>query len=153
MAGLTNRIEQFLLQLMEEEEEGVLEIGRNDVAQRFACAPSQINYVLTTRFTPYNGYYTESKRGGSGYIRIIRLERSSEDVVSEVLSEVVQDEITLDKARHILRSFRDRNWLTPRECQMMLLAMDDHALSAVPLAERNEVRAGILKNMLIILLR
>lgn len=153
MAGLTNRIEQFLLQMMEEGDEGMIEIGRNDLAQRFACAPSQINYVLTTRFTPYHGYYTESRRGGSGYIRIIRLERSPEELVEEVLDDVVQDAVTVDKARHILDSFLDQGLLTDRECQLMMLAMDDHALTDVPFAERNRVRARILRNMLIILLR
>lgn len=153
MAGLTNRIEQFLLELLEEGDDGMIEIGRNDLAQRFACAPSQINYVLTTRFTPYHGYYTESRRGGSGYIRIIRLERSPEELLEEVLDDVIKDAVTADKARHILQSFLDQELLTGRECRLMMLAMDDHALADVPLAARNRVRARIMRNMLVGLLR
>lgn len=71
MAGLTSEIEKFLKMMLEDSVDGMLEIGRNDLATRFDCAPSQINYVLSTRFTPYNGYLIESKRGGNGFIKII----------------------------------------------------------------------------------
>ncbi len=153
MAGLTNRIERFLLELFDEGDDGVVEIGRNDLAQRFDCAPSQINYVLTTRFTPYKGYYTESRRGGSGYIRIIRLERSPEELASAVIAETGDEELTLDKARRILNVFLERGMLSEREHRLMLLAMDNHALAGVPPEERNRVRSDILRNMLILLLR
>lgn len=153
MAGLTGRIEEFLLKLLEEGKEGMIEIGRNDLAQRFDCAPSQINYVLTTRFTPYNGYYIESRRGGSGYIRIIRLQKEQEDLVQEVLDEVVGEEITMDKARHVLEAFVKRDMLSARERSLLLLALADRALAQVPVADRNRVRAGILKNTFVLFLR
>ena len=73
MAHLTSEIENFLKALLENSTDGMLEIGRNDLAIRFDCAPSQINYVLKTRFTPYNGYLIESKRGGNGFIKIITI--------------------------------------------------------------------------------
>lgn len=153
MSGLTSEIERFLLQLMEKADDGTLEIGRNDLAQRFNCAPSQINYVLTTRFTPYKGYYIESRRGGSGYIRITRLEREPSDTFSELLEKIVRDEITADKAKHILRSLRDQDAIEPRECQIMEHAVDDNSLRDVATGERNVVRARILKNMLLVFLR
>ena len=73
MAGLSNYIERFIKEMLQEAEDGMIEIGRNDLADQFHCAPSQINYVLSTRFTPYKGYYIESRRGGSGYIKIMKL--------------------------------------------------------------------------------
>ena len=73
MSDVSNNIEKFLLNMLNKTENGVLEIGRNVLASRFNCAPSQINYVLSTRFTPYRGYYIESRRGGAGYVRIVHL--------------------------------------------------------------------------------
>ncbi len=152
MAGLTNRIEHFLLEMLQNQEEGILEIGRNELAERFDCAPSQINYVLTTRFTPYKGYYIESRRGGAGYIRIIRLERSPEDVVSQTILDAIGDEITTDKAKHIIRAFYEQNLIDEQSENLMKLALDNQALHRVPLSRRNEIRADIFKNMLVALL-
>lgn len=152
MAGLTNQIEHFLLEMLQNQEEGILEIGRNELAERFDCAPSQINYVLTTRFTPYKGYYIESRRGGAGYIRIIRLERSPEDVVSQTILDAIGDEITTDKAKHIIRAFYEQNLIDEQSENLMKLALDNQALHRVPLSRRNEIRADIFKNMLVALL-
>lgn len=73
MPRLSNIIEEFIKELLEETEDGIVEIQRNELADYFDCAPSQINYVLTTRFTPYMGYYVESRRGGGGYIKIVKV--------------------------------------------------------------------------------
>lgn len=153
MAGLTNRIERFLLGLMEERTDGILEIGRNDLAEQFECAPSQINYVLTTRFTPYKGYYIESRRGGSGYIRIIRLNRSQDATLEELIADIVEGEITCDKARHILNALEEREMITHRESAIMRHAVDDNALRMVESRFRNTLRGQILKNMLLVFLR
>ena len=82
--GLTSDIEKFLLERMRLEKREYIEIGRNDLAEQFNCAPSQINYVLTTRFTPYQGYYVESRRGGSGYIKIIKLEMTEDQLINNI---------------------------------------------------------------------
>lgn len=153
MDGITGRIEQFLLEQLDFSGDGILEIGRNELAQQFNCAPSQINYVLTTRFTPYKGYYIESRRGGSGFIRIMRLERSAEKTVENLLYSIIKDEITCDKARHVLDALFDQEALTEHECKIMKHAIDDNALRCVPMEDRNSVRAQILKNMLLVFLR
>lgn len=69
MSRLTNIIEMFIKSLLDAQEDGVIEIQRNELAEKFNCAPSQINYVLSTRFTPYKGYYIESRRGGVGILK------------------------------------------------------------------------------------
>ena len=153
MSGLTSEIERFLLGLIDNSGNGILEIGRNELAQRFECAPSQINYVLTTRFTPYKGYYIESRRGGSGFIRIIRLQHKPQDTVNDLLDHVVQETITEDKARHILKALEDQEAIGERERRIMTHAIDDNALRCVDPADRNGVRASILKNMLLVFLR
>lgn len=153
MAGLTSRIERFLLEQIDQSTDGSVEIGRNELAQLFECAPSQINYVLTTRFTPYKGYYIESRRGGSGFVRIIRLENTVENTVTELLDDVVKEEITIDKARHILEALVEQEALTTQESEIMCHAIDDNALRCIPVNARNHVRASILKNMLLVFLR
>lgn len=152
MPGLTNEIEQFLLSLLEEEGEEI-QIGRNELASHFNCAPSQINYVLSTRFTPYNGYYIESRRGGSGYIRIVRLEQNESSCIHEVIDHEIQDELTADKARHILQALVRQEILTEREGKLLALALDNRALSSVPYNQRNRLRADILKNALVLFLK
>ncbi|WP_425538209.1 CtsR family transcriptional regulator [Microaceticoccus formicicus] len=152
MSGLTNHIERFLKELLEESE-GIIEIGRNDLAEQFGCAPSQINYVLSTRFTPYKGYFIESRRGGSGYIKIIKLTRKKGSVIDLLLSETIGSEITKDKARMIIESLLDEGIITPREYHLMIHSTEDISLASVPGSLRNTVRAEIMKNMLLVFLR
>lgn len=153
MAGLTGDIERFLLKMIDNTDDGIIEIGRNDLANRFDCAPSQINYVLSTRFSPYKGYYIESRRGGSGYIRIIRLEIDKSSNVSDIINNYIDDEITLDKSRDILESLRDEGIITSREYLLMMHSIDSKALKDIQPDDRNLVRASILKNILLVFLR
>lgn len=151
--GLTSRIEQFLLDSLASVEDQHIEIGRNELAERFACAPSQINYVLATRFTPYQGYYVESRRGGRGYIKIVKLELSENDLIKTILNETIDKKITLDKVRHILKGLEEEDILTAKEVHIIQHSLDDHALSNVDISDRNYLRASIFKNILLALLR
>lgn len=152
MSGLTNEIEQFLLELLDQCGNESLEIGRNDLAERFNCAPSQINYVLTTRFTPYQGYYIESRRGGSGYIRIIRLSRNPDQLIKSLYESESTDSLTAGKVSHILQSLFKQGIIDERELALMAMGTDDQALRSAPLERRNELRAQIFKNMLLVFL-
>lgn len=152
MSGLTGRIEQFLLDLFDQESAGEIQIGRNDLADQFDCAPSQINYVLSTRFTPYNGYYIESRRGGAGYIRIIRLDQNKESCLYKLMEEELKDEVTVDKARNILESLVRQGIITEREGKLLFLTIDNQALKSVPYDKRNKLRADLMKNALILFL-
>lgn len=149
MAGLTNDIEQFLLSLLEECTGDSLEIGRNELAQKFDCAPSQINYVLTTRFTPYNGYYIESRRGGAGFIRIVRLRQEADSLVQRILDDPSMDQLTTDKCKHILTALKNQKIISQEAMWLMRLATDDRALRGLENDDRKTVRARILKNMLL----
>lgn len=83
MAQLSDSIEQFIKDLMEEDRQ--IDLKRNELAQHFGCAPSQINYVLATRFSIDHGYVIESRRGGGGYVRIIRIQRANDESSLSVL--------------------------------------------------------------------
>ncbi|NMA57123.1 CtsR family transcriptional regulator [Clostridium cochlearium] len=153
MAALSNNIEKFLLELLEETNDGVVEIGRNELANQFNCAPSQINYVLTTRFTPYKGYYIESKRGGSGYIKIMKLSFKEDEPIDMLINETIGDNITKDKAYNLIKALFEEEIVNEREAQLIYHALEDVALKNVSISSRNTVRADILRNMLLAFLR
>ena len=100
MAGLSNIIERFIKELIEDAENGIIEIQRNEMAQFFECSPSQINYVLSTRFTPYKGYYIESRRGGGGYIKIIKVGIEGNEDIGNIIVNTIGDSIT--RIKHII---------------------------------------------------
>lgn len=151
MAGLSNLIERFLKEMLEEND-GRLEIGRNDLANRFDCAPSQINYVLSTRFTPYKGYYIESRRGGAGYIRIIKLTVDRQDTF-DAIDHGIGKAITKDKAYHFIDALLEDGMIQPREALIIKHAMEDQTLASVDFDNRNTVRADLLRHMLLAVMR
>lgn len=152
MSGLTGNIEKFLKNMLSESG-GSIEIGRNDLAEHFGCAPSQINYVLSTRFTPYKGYYIESKRGGSGYIKIIELTVNVDSSVRSIIEEGIGYKITKGKAYSLINTLEEKSIASKSQCLIMKHAIDDNSLKNVAVDQRNTVRADILKNMLIVFLR
>ncbi|MBP2025730.1 CtsR family transcriptional regulator [Peptoniphilus stercorisuis] len=151
MAKLSNSIEEFLIDLIEEEN-GKLEIQRSLIAERFNCAPSQINYVLTTRFTPYKGYYVESRRGGGGYIRIIRVEFKNKNSVDKIFNDEIGNSITKDKADQIINELLRLDYINERESEIIKVSLSDRALS-LGCENKNEIRANILKNVLLVIFK
>lgn len=147
MAGLTSDIERFLKAMLEESTDGMLEIGRNDLAIQFDCAPSQINYVLSTRFTPHNGYLIESKRGGNGFIKIITI--VEEDNYLSYLIKNLNKQMTEANADSLFKDLYNRKYFTKDEFLMAKYATSDKALGALTCKERNGVRSDIIKNILL----
>ena len=150
LARLTNSIAEFLMEMLDEEG-GMLEIQRNNIAEKFACAPSQINYVLTTRFTPYKGYYVESRRGGGGFIRIVRVQITDSDKLKYILEDEIGNSITKDKADAIIQELLDNKVITEREGEIIRVGISDRAISADQNL-KNSIRASILKNILLVVL-
>ncbi|NLM03537.1 MAG: CtsR family transcriptional regulator [Clostridiales bacterium] len=152
MARISDIIEKFLKELIEDSNNKSIEIGRNELAKYFDCSPSQINYVLTTRFDYAQGYYIESQRGGGGYIKIERLAFDDEDGVYNILIKEIGDKISQSQANRLISSLLEREILSERESNIMKAAIDNSALVS-PVNIRDQLRASILKNMLAILLR
>jgi len=149
VARLSDIIENFIKQTISDAE-GVAEIQRNELASRFNCVPSQINYVISTRFTNNHGYYVESRRGGGGYIRITRVNVNSEEH-GEYLMHIVSaigDRIGQQDVDAFINNFVDYNIIKPREAGIMKAAVSDKILMRFPQPERDGLRADILKNML-----
>lgn len=147
MARLSNHIEDYLRALLLERE-GQIEIKRNVLAEHFNCAPSQINYVLTTRFTPVQGFFVESRRGGGGFIRIVQVEIKDDAHFYEQLTEAVGESITQSKANQILDTLLEAEYITENEHRLLGIALSDRSL-AVASDKRNAVRADLLQNILL----
>lgn len=147
--GISDLIASFLQDCLDETGDGVLEVQRSDLAQRFNCVPSQINYVMSTRFSPERGYIVESRRGGNGYIRITRVQVDRETLLMHVINSL-GDSVDLPSARAILGNLVQSGALEESLGRTLLAAVGDKALGAVPRDLRDQVRADILKNVLIL---
>lgn len=148
MARLSDIIEDFIKEMLKDTEENILEIQRNELANTFNCAPSQINYVLTTRFTTDRGYYIESRRGGGGCIIIRKINIDKNDYIREVIWNNIGSEISQQSSEDYIAFFLERGFITEREALLMKGAINDKTLM-LPQSVRDRVRAQILKTMLI----
>ena len=145
---LSDTIESFIKAMIQEDQPEV-ELKRNELAEYFHCAPSQINYVLATRFTPDHGYVTSSQRGGGGYIRIVRVHQSSGDHLTYLLRERIGESLDAQSAQVLCAQLAERKVVSLEEAQLMAAAVSPQALSApMPEAVKDVLRAKILKYML-----
>lgn len=146
MAQLSDTIEQFIKELMSEEAH--IELRRNELAQHFGCAPSQINYVLATRFSVDHGYLIESRRGGGGYVRIVRMHPREEGNLLDALLKRVGNSVDEDTANAIIQHLLDCELVTGNEAALMRAAIGKNALS-LPVSAKDVLRAAVFKNLLI----
>ena len=145
---LSDSIEQFIKAMLTQEDHEV-ELKRNELAEYFGCAPSQINYVLSTRFTPDHGYIIESRRGGGGYIRILRMQQDAGKQLMYLLNERIGASIDALSASHIIQQLAERGIVTVSEAALMNAAISPAALSLpIPSDLKDAQRARILKSMI-----
>ncbi|HWL26895.1 MAG TPA: CtsR family transcriptional regulator [Ureibacillus sp.] len=147
MRNISDIIEGYLKQVIEIGGKGHIEIKRSELADKFQCVPSQINYVINTRFTVERGYLVESKRGGGGYIRIVRVRPNSKlDLLDSVLAQIERG-ATQSMAEDIIYRLIDEAVITKREAKLMLAALDRTTLR-LELPIRDEIRSYIMRAML-----
>jgi len=151
MAILSDIIEEFIKKMIEEMD-GVIEIQRNELADYFKCVPSQINYVIDTRFTSERGYYVESRRGGGGHIKIKRINFKEPSSYLMHIINSLGDSITQQLAEIFIVNLTENNVISQREALIMKAATNDKVLGSLTKANKDKVRATILKNMLISLI-
>jgi transcriptional regulator CtsR len=150
---LSDTIESFIKAMLQEDQPEV-ELKRNELAEYFHCAPSQINYVLATRFTPDHGYVISSQRGGGGYIRIVRVRQSSGDHLTYLLTERVGDRLDAPTAQVLCQQLAERKVLALNEAELIAAAVSPQALSApMPENVKDALRAKIFKCMLLTVMR
>ncbi len=147
MSNITDIIERYLKEVLRSEGQNMIEIKRSEIADQFQCVPSQINYVINTRFTEEKGYMIESKRGGGGYIRIIRIEHQEQSELFDAIIKLIHPTVTQQAAEDIVERLLEKKAVTEREAKMMLSVISRNVL-AFPLPIRDEVRSRIMTAML-----
>ncbi|MDA7028305.1 CtsR family transcriptional regulator [Bacillus sp. CLL-7-23] len=145
--NISDIIEQYLKQVLEKNGKEILEIKRSEVANKFQCVPSQINYVINTRFTSERGYIVESKRGGGGYIRIIKIKMNDKiDLINNIIDQIYT-RLPQAASDDIILRLLENGIVTKSEAKLMVSVMDRSVLY-IDLPERDELRARMMKAML-----
>ena len=145
---LNDSIESFIKTLLTEESTEV-ELKRNELAEYFGCAPSQINYVLATRFSPDHGYLTESRGGGGGYIRIVRVVESGSQRLMYLVNERIGDSLGEEECLRLISQLKEQHIVTADEAALMASAISSRALGIpVPDTLKGALRARMMKSML-----
>ncbi|MGZ4107913.1 MAG: CtsR family transcriptional regulator [Tumebacillaceae bacterium] len=152
MRNISDIIEEHLKRILTGSHEGVIEVKRSELADTFKCVPSQINYVISTRFTIEKGYIVESKRGGGGFIRITRVGLDRSNSLHRVILDIIGSSVTAREAEGFIQRLTEEKVLTLREAQMMRAVVCSDIL-AIPPSMRDLVRANQLSAMLVALLK
>lgn len=142
---LSNIIEEFIKDMLNEAD--MIELQRNELANKFNCVPSQINYVISTRFSPERGYSVESRRGGGGYIKITKARPDDGNYIMRALS-LIGEYISQQDMMGIIQNLYDYELIDKREAKIIISALSDNSL-IIKQPERDILRAKILKNILV----
>ena len=148
---ISDLVANYIIDMLNEDE-GVAEIQRNELANTLGCVPSQINYVITSRFTPEHGYLVESRRGGGGFIRIKRIEMTKESALMHIINSIgmVLDNNT---ALIMLDNMQRRDIIDEKTYALIGAAISERSFYSIPQILRDDVRAAVFKNMLLTLIR
>ena len=149
---LSDTIAKLIEEMLAAEESGALEIRRSDLANRVGCAPSQINYVITSRFTPERGYLIESRRGGGGYIRIIKKQMGKSEYLMHCFH-AIGDELDEGTALAILTNLADNAMMSARDMRIAAAASGGGALASVPTDFKKVVLADIFRQIILSLMQ
>lgn len=150
MSSISDIIELYLKRILSDSESGVIEIKRSEIADSFQCVPSQINYVISTRFTIEKGYLVESKRGGGGYIRIKRVPITNNQKLYQDLLKGIGGSIPQVTAEHVIDRLTEGELMTEREAYLMKSLISREVIQ-LPILIRDQVRARMMKMMITIL--
>lgn len=146
---MSDIVAKYILEMLDESD-GNAEIQRNELASSLGCVPSQINYVITSRFTPEQGYIVESRRGGGGYIRITRINTAESDAIMHIVNSIGK---RLDKvsAEIMINNMLSRSIINEETARLLASAMSERVFLDIPQQYRDYLRASLFKNMLLTL--
>lgn len=142
---MSDVIEEFIKNLFQDDD--YIEIRRNELAEQFNCVPSQINYVISTRFSPAQGYYVESRRGGGGSIKIKKVNITKSNYIMHIIPSI-GDKLSAQEVDIFISNLLSYQIITEIQAKLLKVATSDNVL-IVPQQYRDELRASIFKNMLI----
>ena len=143
---ISDVIEEFIKDLFDDGSDAI-EIQRNELAEHFNCVPSQINYVISTRFKPSQGYYVESRRGGGGHITIKKVKNDKEDYIMHIINNI-GNQLTSNDVDILISDFLSYNIIDTKEAKLLKVATSDNVLKLTK-DIKDEVRTRIFKNMLL----
>ena len=143
---LSDLIEEYIKDIIRDNDE--VELKRSDLSRMFNCVPSQINYVISTRFIPEMGFYVESRRGGGGYIKIIKTDLSKSEQVANIIDKI-GSKLSQSVIDIYLKDFISYNILDEKTARLVKIAVSDKSLDKVDKLDRDNVRADIFKNLII----
>lgn len=149
---ISDLIAQYIIDMMgdDDSDESSATIKRNELAETIGCVPSQINYVITSRFTPEQGYIVESRRGGGGYIKITRISMDKHTAVMHLM-ETIGDSIDAGAAQALIKELLNRRMIDMPTAKLLSAAAAERPYQSLPTEHRDKLRADILKNMLLII--
>ena len=143
--NMSDLIESYLKNVLLSNE--TVEIRRSEIADQFNCVPSQINYVINTRFTIQQGYVVESKRGGGGYIRIMKVNLVDEMDILNTLGDLIPAQLSVREGNHLLQNLYENELISKREAQMMALMMEKD-MFPVSVKNGDEIRSNMMKKLI-----
>ena len=143
-------IAQFIMKAIDGSADGFAELQRGALAEMFSCVPSQINYVISTRFSPERGYMVESRRGGGGYIRITRVRQTPQHLIMHTVN-AVGEQLDMRTASAFVTNIYEAGLVDRQTARLILAAVGDQSLRPVAPEERDRVRASIFKQLLVAL--
>lgn len=146
---MSDLVAKYILEMLDEQD-GNAEIQRNELAGSLGCVPSQINYVITSRFTPEQGYIVESRRGGGGYIRITRVKMDNETALMHIINSIGAS-IDKSSAEIMIKNMYSQSIIDEKTAKLLLSVISERVYTDIPQEQRNPLRARILKNMLLTL--
>lgn len=149
MSNLADGIEDYLKKLLTLSASGYIEIKRKELAGKFHCVPSQVNYVLETRFTLERGFLVESRRGGKGFVSIKKLNLPAQKLLSILMPDIEEGRIEDEKAKMLLRKIYEEKYISFRERKLMETVLD--TLHVLEESQQEKLRSLLLKNMLVAL--
>lgn len=146
--NLVDIIERYIKEEVEKCENDILEVRRCDLAELFSCVPSQINYVISTRFAPEMGFYVETRRGGGGYIRIKKVSSYEDDIVADIFDKI-GSKMSQSVVDIYLKALLDYNIIDKSTALIIKVATSDKALANLNFEDRDITRANIFKNVVL----
>ena len=146
---ISDIIEDFIMSSLDDDD--FIELSRNDLAKFFSCVPSQINYVLNTRFTVNRGFVVESQRGGGGYIKLMRVQDNDSNFLKNAL-EICSSPLNIIQCQQLIKNMQERNLISNKEAEIIKSAVSGKALNN-PINIENVLRANVMKQIVLSLIK
>jgi transcriptional regulator CtsR len=152
MGSKAEAIEQYLLKSIALSDDHIVELRRAELSYRFSCVPSQINYVLNTRFTTAQGYIVESRRGGGGYLRIVKVPIEREDTLIKMLADENKQDLNEQEGRGLVIRLVEEGFFSKIEGRLMLGVLSSAVLARAK-EEKDLLRMDLMRAMVLTKLR